>query len=115
MYASKQHDPACSSDDVLSLMDAIIAMYPFDELPHVRRIYFNNRHTTIEWEDGEKTTVGCIEGQEFDEYAGFGAAVLKRLFGSSRSAIRYMNEHKVVQPEQTKKNKKAKEAVIENA
>lgn len=72
-----------------------------------RKIYFNNKHTTIEWSDGVKTTVGCIEGQEFDEYGGFTAALAKRLFGSSSAAIRFMNEHKEVQPEPIKKAKKA--------
>ena len=77
----------------------------FRVIPEVRKVYFNDRHTTIEWADGEKTTVGCAEGQMFDEYSGFGAAVLKRLFGSSTAAIRYMDELKEVQPVQGKKEK----------
>lgn len=72
-------------------------------IPGIRKIYFNNKHTTVEWSDGVKTTVGCIEGQEFDEYSGFAAAVLKRLFGSSSAAVRFMNEHKEVQPQPIKK------------
>ena len=63
--------------------------------------------------DGVKTTVGCIDGQEFDEYGGFAAAVLKRLFGSSKAAIRYMDARKVVQPEPVKKAKKADETAVE--
>lgn len=77
----------------------------FGAIPEVRKVYFNDRHTTIEWEDGVKTTVGCADGQQFDEYSGFGAAVLKRLFGSSTAAIRYMNERKEVQPSPGKKVK----------
>ncbi len=80
---------------------------PVRAVPAVHKIYFNNRHTTIEWIDGVKTTVGCIEGQEFDEYGGFAAAVLKRMFGSSKEAVRYMNDHKVVQPDPIKKVKRA--------
>ena len=75
-------------------------------LPPVHRVYFNDRHTTIEWEDGAKTTVGCAKEQHFDEYAGFCAAFLKRVFGSSRAAIAYMNERKVVQPAAPRKVKK---------
>lgn len=75
-------------------------------IPEIHKIYFNRRHTTIEWADGEKTTVGCIEGQEFDEYSGFTAAIAKRLFGSSSAAIRCMNEHKEAQPDPAKKMKK---------
>lgn len=79
-------------------------------IPGIRKIYFNNKHTTVEWNDGVKTTVGCIEGQEFDEYSGFAAAVLKRLFGTSRAAVRFMNEHKEVQPQPIKKAKAEVEA-----
>ena len=89
-------------------MSKLTGVYPVHyELPGIIKIYFNKKHTTIEWADGTKTTVGCIEGQEFDEYAGFTAALAKRLFGSSSAAIRFMNEHKEVQPEHVKKAKKA--------
>lgn len=81
-------------------------------IPEIRKIYFNNKHTTIVWEDGIKTTVGCIEGQEFDEYGGFAAAILKRLFGSSSAAYRFMNEHKEVQPDTNKKSKQKNEAAV---
>ena len=86
---------------------------PARAVPEIKKIYFNNKHTTIEWADGVKTTVGCIDGQEFDEYGGFAAAVLKRLFGSSREAIRYMEARKEVQPEPTRKPKKTAETVVE--
>ena len=78
-------------------------------IPGIRKVYFNDKHTTIEWEDGKRTTVGCIEGQPFDEYSGFAAAVLKRLFGSSKAAIRFLNEHKVVQPVKQKKKESAEQ------
>lgn len=86
---------------------------PVRAIPGIKKIYFNNKHTTIEWADGVKTTVGCIDGQEFDEYGGFAAAVLKRLFGSSKAAIRYMDARKVVQPEPIKKVKKSDEMAVE--
>lgn len=85
---------------------------PSRAIPEIEKIYFNNKHTTIQWSDGTKTTVGCMEGQEFDEYSGFAAAVLKRLFGSSGAAYKYMNEHKEVQPVQTKKPKQNKESAV---
>lgn len=86
---------------------------PVRAIPEIKKIYFNNKHTTIEWADGVKTTVGCIDGQEFDEYGGFAAAVLKRLFGSSKAAICYMDVRKVVQPEPVKKAKKTDETAVE--
>lgn len=91
--------------DVFSLFGITLPVQP-SPVPGVRKIYFNNKHTTIEWADGEKTTVGCAKDQEFDEYNGFAAAVLKRMFGSSRAAVRYMNERKVVQPTQVKTGNK---------
>ena len=75
-------------------------------VPKIKKVYFNKKHTTIEWEDGVKTTVGCMDGQEFDEYSGFAAAIAKRLFGSPTAAIRIMNDHKEVQPDSAKKAKK---------
>ena len=84
-------------------------------IPQIKKIYFNNKHTTIKWSDGVKTTVGCMEGQEFDEYGGFTAALAKRLFGSSSAAIRFMNEHKEVQPEAAKKKKPSGDPTTETA
>lgn len=92
--------------------DGIAGVYngiPFRAVPEVRKVYFNNRHTTIEWADGVKTTVGCIEGQEFSEYGGFAAAVLKRLYGSSREAVQAMNAKKEVQCAPVRKTRRAGE------
>lgn len=98
-----------SSEGMIGTYEGI----PFMAVPEVRKVYFNNKHTTIEWADGLKTTVGCIDGQEFDEYGGFAAAVLKRMFGSSKAAVRYMDERKVVQPESIKKVKKTDETAVQ--
>ena len=45
----------------------------------------------IFWGDGEKTVVKCAEGQQYDRYNGFCAAVCKRLFGSSSAAKKIMD------------------------
>lgn len=84
-------------------------------IPRIHKVYFNDRHTTIEWVDGTKTTVGCSKDQKFDEYSGFAAAVLKRMFGTSKKAIDYMNEHKEVQLPSKKKLKKRGEVIAQNA
>ncbi len=76
-------------------------------VPEVEQVFFNGRHTTVVWEDGEKTTVGCMKNEPFDEYAGFAAAVLKRLYGSSTEAKRYLDERKIVQQIKEKKEKKS--------
>ena len=75
-------------------------------VPEVEHVFYNGRHTTVVWEDGEKTTVGCMKNEPFDEYAGFAAAVLKRLYGSSTEAKRYLDERKVVQQIKERKEKK---------
>lgn len=126
MPANAMYDPARRQRDVSVLADAMFScIFPpipthrtpdrlperiefpkHRSIPEVKKIYFNSKHTTIEWADGTKTTVGCIEGQEFDEYGGFAAAVLKKMFGTSKAAVNYMNEHKEVQPEPSKKCKK---------
>ena len=77
---------------------------PIDFSDLIEKVYVDGRHTTIEWADGVKTTVGCMEGDHFDEYAGFCAAFVKRLFGGSREARDTFKKHRVVT---TKKDRRA--------
>lgn len=69
------------------------------------RVYFNGNHTTLVWPDGEKTTVGVGPDTEYDEYAGFCAAIVKKLFGSSREAEKFLDKVKIVQKKKVKKVK----------
>lgn len=62
-------------------------------VPTVSNVIFSGPATTIIWGDGEKTTVKVADGQPFDKYAGFCAAVVKRLFGSSAAAKKVMDDH----------------------
>ena len=69
--------------------------YPEEEpmmfgIPDVIKVVFNPPATIVFWEDGEKTVVKCAEGQVFDRYAGFCAAVCKRLFGSTAAGKELM-------------------------
>lgn len=61
-------------------------------IPEVERVIISGPATTILWEDGTKTTVKCIEGQPQDRYAGFCAAVCKKLFGSTSAAKKLLDE-----------------------
>lgn len=70
------------------------------------RVFFNGDHTTVVWPDGEKTVVGVAPGEKFDEYTGFCAAIVKRLFGSSREAQKFLDKVKVVQKKKEKKKEK---------
>lgn len=69
------------------------------------RVYFNGNHTTVVWPGGEKTIVGLGPDTPYDEYAGFCAAIVKKLFGSSREAEKFMNKIKIVQKKKAKKSK----------
>ena len=68
-----------------------------------KKVFFNGNHTTLVWHDGSKTTVGVAPDEEFDEYTGFCTAIVKKLFGSSREAKKYMDKVKLVQKPKAKK------------
>ena len=61
-----------------------------------RKVIFSGPKTIVIWEDGTKTIVGCAEGQEYDEYAGFCAALAKKIFGTTSAAKRVMDANKVI-------------------
>lgn len=50
---------------------------------NIKKIIFNNPKTIVLWGDGTKTIVSCGDGDIFDPYAGFCAAVTKKIFGST--------------------------------
>lgn len=52
----------------------------------VKRVIFSGPKTIVFWLDGTKTIVSCGEGDHNDPYAGFCAAVTKRVFGSTSQA-----------------------------
>lgn len=61
-----------------------------------RKVIFSGPKTIVIWEDGTKTIVGCAKDQEYDEYAGFCAALAKKIFGTTAKAKRMMNKNKKV-------------------
>lgn len=83
--------------------------YPMWGIPDIRRVVFNNPATIIFWEDNTKTVVKCMEGEKFEKYAGFIAAVAKKLFGSTSRAKAIMNE---LGEEQVNVEKKAKKETV---
>lgn len=60
-------------------------------IPGIDRILFNDPATIVFWEDGTKTVVKCMAGEKFERYAGFAAAVMKKMFGSTSAAKSFMN------------------------
>ena len=54
--------------------------------PRVKRIIYHNPATIVFWEDGTKTVVKCMEGEKYEKYAGFCAALAKKMYGSTTRA-----------------------------
>ena len=65
--------------------------------PVPTRILYSGNRTIVFWNDGDKTIVKCAEGQEFDEYNGFVAALAKKMYGSTSKAKRIINKTKQYQ------------------
>lgn len=61
-------------------------------VPDVDRIIFSPPATIVFWDDGTKTVVKAMEGEKFEKYAGFMAACMKKMFGSTSRAKAIMNE-----------------------
>lgn len=60
----------------------------------VKKVIFNDPVTVVIWSDDTKTIVRCIEGQPYEPYAGFCAAVVKKLFGSTTRAKKISGTYK---------------------
>ena len=55
-------------------------------IPAVKRIVYHDPATIVFWQDGTKTVVKCMDGEPFEKYAGFCAALAKKVFGSTSKA-----------------------------
>lgn len=84
--------PTIIPDRVLDKMitDALTTAY---RLPAISEVIFNEEAgvTVVIWADDEKTIVRLGEGEHFDRYTGFMAAVCKRMFGGTTPAKKLMN------------------------
>ena len=81
-------------------------------IPNIRQVYFNEKtgYTTIVWEDKTSTVVHCGEGETFEPYMGFCAAVVKKLFGSTTAAKKHMDEKDAEQVKAKKEAERQKKA-----
>ena len=75
-------------------------------IPDIDRVVFSEPATIVFWTDGTKTVVKCMPGEKFEKYAGFMAACMKKMFGSTSRAKAIMNECIYDQPKPEKKKKK---------
>jgi hypothetical protein len=55
-------------------------------IPAIKRIVYHDPATIVFWQDGTKTVVKCMDGEPFEKYAGFCAALAKKVFGSTSKA-----------------------------
>ena len=61
-------------------------------VPPLKKVIFSGPKTIVLWGDGTKTIVSCGAGDTYDYYAGFCAAVVKKLFGSTTHAKKVLGE-----------------------
>jgi hypothetical protein len=79
----------------------------------VERIIFNDPATIVFWKDGTKTVVKCSDGETFNPYYGFCAAVTKKALGNNsriRKTVDTLGYYQTPyeEPQKKKKGKKAK-------
>lgn len=84
-----------------------------------KRIWFNEHdgmfYTTVEWEDGAKTTVSEENKEHASQYGGFTAALAKRMFGTGNSiylmnrAIDKANEKKKLREQKREEERRLKQ------
>lgn len=61
-----------------------------------KKIIYNDAATIVYWTDGTKTVVKCNENDEYSEYAGFIAAVAKKMYGGANAINRLIDSKKVI-------------------
>lgn len=81
------------------------------EFPKPERILFSGPYTHVFWPDGSMTSVRLGEGEEYDEYTAFCAAVVKKMFGATHKAKKFLEKVKVIQKKKVKKSKEASDNV----
>lgn len=111
----KTWEPTWTITTTTDLSDIVVPTKPkFKKrvLPGIKHIQFNPQtgHTAIVWNDGsEATVVRCGEGEQFEPYMGFCAAIVKKLFGSTSAAKRTMEELDVDKVKARKEEERAAE------
>ena len=75
-------------------------------LPMPERVIYSGPKTIAIWPDGSKTMVSLMEGQEHDEYGAFCAAVIKKMFGATHKAKKFLDTIKSYKASNPRKPKK---------
>lgn len=64
------------------------------KIPNVDRIIYSGNKTIVIWKDKTKTIVSCSEGETYDEFDGFTAALAKKIYGSTCAVKREIKKHR---------------------
>lgn len=86
-------------------VDAVGALKP-------KRIIYSGPKTIVFWPDGTKTMVSLMEGQEHDDYTAYCAAVVKKMFGATHKAKKFINSVAVRQESNPRKPKQETEEMM---
>lgn len=62
-------------------------------VPEIKRVIFSSDKTIVLWTDNTKTIVSCSDGDVYDPYSGFCAAIVKKLFGNTSKAKKEFNKY----------------------
>ena len=81
-------------------------------LPMPKKIIYSGPKTVAIWPDGSKTMVSLMEGQEHDEYGAFCAAVVKKMFGATHKAKKFLDTIKSYKASNPRKPKENPEEVM---
>ena len=79
----------CFADEIYHDPEYVPPMWG---IPDIDRVVFSGPATIVFWDDGTKTVVKAMKGEKVEHYAGFAAACMKKMFGSTSRAKAIMNE-----------------------
>ena len=65
----------------MAVKEYLNMLYGTKTLPRIKDVIFNDPATIVFWEDGTKTVVKVMEGDEFDPYTGLAQAISKKALG----------------------------------
>lgn len=91
------------SNALKSIRKAVEMTNPNPKPSLVEKVIVNGPKTIVFWNDGTKTIVSCREGEEFDIYTAFCAALAKKMFGSTSRVKAILEDKLIVQEKKDKK------------
>ena len=62
------------------------------EMPTPKKVIFNGPVTIVYWDDGTKTIVKCDDIDLYDQDSAMIMATLKKIFGSTTNALKYIDK-----------------------